>query len=401
MAWVYAPDGTVTLPVRNLATEEILYGGQRTTSYRYEVLRHNSSTGADSLVGFLDGVAEASLSWTWNASVKGSGTMKVIDLSADQTAPGYLRFNDLDLFTARIRPVMIIEGLPEFPLGVYLVTEAPEEWDASGHTITLGLLEKTTVLDQDAVAETFTANTTSTILAQVQSIISSSGETIAIDATATDKLANPRVWDVGTTKLEIVNDLLDVMLYNSLTIDGLGNFLATPNIRPAARPITYEMLNGLPRQLTDGAASIYLPEWTSDIDLLGVPNKVIAVANSGADGPPLQGVATNQDTNSPFSYQKRGRWITNVLDGIEVPAGTQSAQTTFLNNKARQSLIAQSSPQASRQVKHLPIPVRIGDVLRFRATPAGIDTRHVITSLQLDCKYDGLMSDTLQEVIDL
>ena len=44
-----------TIPVRELTTGDILYG-DRVTSYRWEVLAHNTTTGVDSLAGTLDGI---------------------------------------------------------------------------------------------------------------------------------------------------------------------------------------------------------------------------------------------------------------------------------------------------------------------------------------------------------
>src|SRR5690606_30012693 len=131
-------------------------------------------------------------------------------------------------------------------------------------------------------------------------------------------LTSPMVWEAGTSKLRIVNDLLAAIDYNSLWVDGQGNFRATPYVRPAARSITYSILNdesgaALVRELADGQESIYLDEWSRDRDVYGVPNKVVAVATGTGDEEPLVGVATNEDPASPFSEPSRGRWIVHVL----------------------------------------------------------------------------------------
>lgn len=391
---------TVIIPIRVRDTGDILYGS-RETSYRYEVLTHRKD-GVDDLAGFLDGVKpDTSLQWSWNAAVKGSGTLVVQDL-ADATA-GMMTIAEVDTLNQRIRPVLVIDGLPDQPLGIFIFTAAPGEWTGTGRTYKLEMHDKASVLDQDLVDQTFTADDSQPIIMWVREVIQSAGETISIDAAQTARLASPRVWDVGTSKLTIVNDLLDAIGYNSLQVDGQGNFLATRYVKPAARSIKYDVpeLSDLDRELVFGDHAIYTPEWTWDRDQYKVPNKVVAVANSGGDTEPVIGVATNTDPDSPYSYQARGRWITKVLTGVDVPDGTVGTQTVYLANKASQSLIASSSPQASTQVKHLPIPIRVGDVLRFENTPAGIDARHVVTAMQLQLTATGLMSSTLQEVIDL
>jgi hypothetical protein len=391
------PDGIV--PLRSLTTDEVLYG-DRVTSYRWEVLTH--ANGIDTLAGYLDGVVEpsAQLSWSLYEAVKGAGSLKVADLAEPQR--GFLRIADVALPSARLRPVLVIDGLPEIALGVYLFSAAPERWSGPGRVYELALLDRNTVLDQDKVETSYTVTAGTVILAAVATVIVSAGESITVDATETRILSAPMVWKSGTTKLQIVNDLLNALNYNSLWVDGVGNYRATPYVVPASRSIKYEVLN-LERQLVDGDTSIYDDEWTRDRDLFAVPNKVITVQSASGDVAPLTGVATNTDPASPFSYVSRGnRWIVgDPITDVETPSGTTGEVTAFLNAKARASLIASSSVQAAVEVKHLPIPVRVGDVVRFANTTAGIDARHVLTSFSLDAHPLGLMTSTLQEVVDL
>ena len=390
------PSGIV--PVKSLTTNEILYGN-RVTSYRWEVLEH--SGGTDHLVGELDGVVTGSesLQWQLYAAVKGSGNLKVADLPKPK--PGLLSIGQVPLSSARLRPVLLIEGLPEIPFGVFLMAAAPESWTGTGRVLSLELLDRATVLDQDQVDASYAVPAGTVILSAVASVIAAAGEHIDVDASVTDALATAMVWPAGTTKLQIVNDLLAALNYNSLWVDGLGNFQATPYVLPAQRSLSYEILNGVERELVDGEQAIYAQEWTRDRDMFDVPNKVIAVQSASGDAPALVGEYTNTDPDSPFSYPSRGRWITKTLDSVETPDGTDLEVVAFLEAKARQSLIASSSVQATVQVKHLPVPIRVSDVMRFANTPAGIDARHVVTSISLDAHPLGLMESKLQEVTDL
>lgn len=386
------------IPIRDLSTREILYG-DRVTSYRWEILSH--SAGNDQLVGYLDGVVEggASLSWQAAAAVKGGGNVKVTDLDAPQ--PGFMSIRQVPLAAARIRPVLVIDGLPEIPLGVYLIAGAPEAWSETGRVLDLELLDRATVLDQDEIAESFTVDTATPILSAVGAVIASAGESIVVDATVTTVLSSPKVWEAGTTKLQIVNDLLEALNYSSLWVDPVGAFQATPYVLPVERSLAYELLNGIDRELVDGDESIYSQDWSRDRDQFRVPNKVIAVQAGNGTTPALVGEATNLDPESPFSYPSRGRWITKTLTGIDTPSGTDSEIIAFLQSKARQSLIASSAVQATVTVKHLPVPIRVSNVMRFANVPAEIDARHVVTSIKLDANPLGLMQTELQEVIDL
>ena len=392
------PIPTGIVPLRSLSTDDVLYG-DRVTSYRWEVLAHGATS--DSLVGYLDGVVDgsASLSWSLFAAVKGSGNMKVADLESAQ--PGLVTIGDVPLQSARLRPVLVIEGLPEIPLGMYVPSAAPEEWSGTGRVFSLELLDRSTVLDQDRTEQSYTVSATTPILQAVASVIASAGEWITVDAQVTTTPSAPLVWPAGTSKLQIVNDLLAALNYNSLWVDGVGAFRATPYVVPARRSPTYELLNDVERELIDGETSIYSQEWSRDLDMFSVPNKVIAVQAGSGDATPLTGQYSNTDPYSPFSFPSRGRWITSVLDNVETPSGTAPEVTAFLESKAQQSLIAQSAVQATVSVKHLPVPIRVSDVMRFANAPAGIDARHVVTSVKLAATPLGLMETTLQEVIDL
>lgn len=484
----------VIIPVPELTPADVLYG-DRSTTYRWEVLTHGED-GGDHLVGVLDGVIgkSASLSWDLYSAVKGGGRVQVADLA--QAQPGMLRIGELALESVRLRPVCIIDGLPEIPLSVFLISAAVEEWNATGRVWSLDLHDRTTVPQQDCIDESYAVEAGTVILEAVQTVLASAGEHVDIDRSVTLKTSASMVWPAGKSKLTIANDLLSAAGYSALWVDGVGALQASPYVVPAARSIMYEVL-GMPRQLVDGEQSIYQPEFQRDRDSYSVPNKVVAVQQAGGrDQEALVGVWTNEDPESPYSHPSRGRWITNVLQSVEVPAyrgvfedlqdviddsarqralstsspswaenaielgdaavaavaavtalfpdlttSTASAldaatdavpQNTatiiaaasafetaaasivaegadvapaaivaFLEQKARASLIAASSVQAQVQVRHLPVPMRVSDVVRFASTPAGIDARHVVTRIELEAHDLGLCRTDLQEVVDL
>lgn len=321
----------------------------------------------------------------------------------------YRRFRWLGLANqsasvAEIRSVAWVNDgplFPEVPWGTFLLEKAGEEWEDTGRVWSLSLLDRCTVPSQDAVEQSYSLAAGALILQEVRTLLASSGEYIAIDESSTLATSSGMVWEAGTSKLKIINDLLDVAGYNSLWMDGWGNFQATPRVLPANRSILYELL-GVPRVLEDGERSIYRPEWSRERDSFKVPNKVIAVqAAGGEDTAALTGQWTNEDPDSPYSYVRRGRWITHTLDSVDTPEGTDLEVIAFLEARARATLIQMSAVQAEVKVEHLPIPVRVSDVLRFANSRAGVDARHVITSLELDTSSTGLMRSTLQEVISL
>jgi len=398
------------LPVRDATTREVLYGA-RSTSFRFELLGHNPASGVESFAGLLDGVEPQGglLEWVSGAGVKKSGSLTVTDLLV--AGAGLTRIADVDLVRTRIRPVMVVEGLPEFPLSVYLVTASPESWSGTGRTFQVELHDKCTVLEQDAVEVTFTASASVSVLSVVQDLVVSAGERISVDGADVRTLTTPLVWEAGTSKLRIVNDLLAALNYNSLWVDGLGSFRATPYVRPADRVTRYTMLNDesgeqLQRELVDGAESIYSPDWSRDVDLYSIPNKVIAVAQGSGDEAPLSASVSNTDPVSPFSIAARGRTVVQIVSGVETPdfsglADPAAATLAFLTDKARQVLVSASFVQAGVSVKCLPIPLELMDAVVFAHSPAGIDARHTVRRATVPLRFDGVMSLELAEVVEL
>jgi len=369
---VLPPGGIV--PVRVLTSDEILTGN-RYTSFRYDLLSREEAP-----KGVLDGVDEGrpgSLDWVANASVKGGGSITIVDIG-----------QSVDWLNDRIRPVIIIDGVGEFPLGVFLFSETPETWGDTGRSWTVGLLDKTTIPDQDAVDTTYALDAGTVITTAVTDLITSTGETNIAVTPSTATLAGPLVWDAGTTKLQIINDLLAAANYFSLHCDGNGQFRAEPYIRPAARPILWEFL--------DGETAIYSPDFERDIDLFNIPNKVVAVGQGSASTAALTSTATNEDPTSPYSYPSRGRWITSTVTGVE------AADQATLDARARRRLIELTSPTASVAVQHAYVPgLTANDVVRLRRVPAGIDARHVVSKTQITLDGTALVKTTLTEVVDL
>lgn len=360
----------VLTPVRVLTDEEILTGN-RTTRYRWDVLDAN-----DNPVAVLDGSPDGELDWIANAMVKGGGKLRAEDVGIT-----------IDWTTVRFRPVMLIDGLPEQPLGVFLVSEAPEFW-ARGRSWRVKLLDKTTILDQDTIAETFALAAGTVVTTAVKDIIEGVGILNHAITVSAATLVAPLVWEPGTKKLRIINDLLSSINYFSLYANFQGQLIAEPYVLPANRPIVYEFI--------DGNKSIYNPEFQRDVDLWSIPNRVTAVSQGDGVTAALTSTLDNTDPASPYSIPSRGRVIGYVETGVE------AADQATLDAYVRRRLVELTSPTASVEIKHAPVPgLAVNQAVRFRRVPANIDHRHVVSKTALKLRGNALAKSTFREVVDL
>lgn len=364
----FAP--VVIVPVRVFTPREILTGNRNTRFY-LDILDAN-----DAPLARLDGVTDGKLDWVANAMIKGGGTLTVVDVN--QT---------INWLTARIKPVMLVEGLPPQPLGVYLPSEAPESW-ASGRSWAVKLLDKTTILDQDTVVETYSLPAGTVATTAVVSLITSAGISNHAVTPSVKVLDGDLVWSPGTGKLRIINDILDAINYFSLYSNFDGQMVAEPYVVPAQRPLMYEFY--------DGPDSIYEPAFGRDIDIWSIPNRVTLIGVGGGTTAALTSTANNNDPRSPYSIANRGRVIGRTETGVE------AADQSVLDSIARTRLIELTSPTAGVEISHAPVPgLAINQATAFRRHIAGIDGRHVVSKTAITLKGTALAVSTLREVVDI
>jgi len=390
-------------------TVEKLLAGSREGYWTWELLTHDPTTGRDRLAGYLAGVTTGNLHQAYNQPVRVSGQISVDDLPVDP--PGQIAFRNANAGTAltRLRPVYHIKGVPGFngadlamPQSVHLFTAHPETHDDTGTTITVDLLDKTTVLQQDAITSVYTADTTTPVLQIIAAIITSAGEHIDVDTADLTRLANPKIWPVATSKLAIINDLCDIIGYQHLQTTPAGDFIVTPQIAPTARPRRFDTID-LAKVLSDAATTMYLTGWTRDLDNWNVPNRVICPENDQPtdDGnDPLVGLAENHDPTSPYSIEKQGRAVTETLSPQDMPDGLSPVERqTRLDTAATQSLTAYSARASTIELSCLPMPWWNSDVLQFSNQSADVDGLYQISLIDFDAAENGLMKLTMQEVL--
>lgn len=377
----------ITLPagvvptVRAIGQSGILAGHTgRSVRYRFDLLDPS-----ERLIGTLDGVQPGgSVQWSAASSIKGSGQISVLDLG-----------QSVDWLNVRIRPVMLIDGLPDQPLGVWLCATPEEAWTDLGRSWDVTLIDKASVLDSAYVGESgaqaYAAPSGSNVIDLVKDLIVNAGESAASIAADDAVLSSGMVWDVGETTLKIVNDLLDAGGFFSLYSDFYGGFRADKYVLPADRPVSFEASG----PFVYGPDSVMSPEWKR-AQSVDVPNRFLAVGVGNEASAALTSVATNEDPSSPYSYQSRGRWITKTETGVE------AASQDVLDAYAARSLISASQPGTSLSVQHLPLPgLRINSVVRVSNPRADLDSLVSVQNTKITLSFDALAESTLAEVLAL
>ncbi|UJQ87155.1 minor tail protein [Arthrobacter phage BaileyBlu] len=343
--------------------------GHRAEAWRFDVLDL-----ADQKIGELDGVTEGSFDYSTFATIKSSGSLTCV-------AP------NVDWLRVRIQPWYTMTALGQtvsWPLGVFIPASPGVDYSAPGGVQSLELYDKLLILDQDKTDGTYSVSAGSVVTDVVRGILRGIGETQDAITDSAETLKSSMVWEADTSKLKIVNDLLDAINYFSLWADGYGVFHGSPYVAPTGRGIAWEF--------ADNTLAIYSPDFSLDADTFNVPNKVIQVSTSDGETPALIAEARNEDPASPYSYNNRGRWITRVETEVE------ATSQPILDSIAQRRLVELSAVTETYELEHAFIPLELNDAVRFVRDAEGIETGAVVQKMTISTAVGALVRTTLRGV---
>lgn len=304
----------------------------------------------------------------------GSGSLTIAD-----------RGQAIDWMTHRVQAIYDpgISGAAAWPVATMLLSSPIERHTEAGREFEVGLLPKTAVVDEDSVESMYSLAAGTPIIATVVQLIQSTGESRIAVTPSGATLSNAQVWEAGTSKLTIVNDLLTAAGYWSLWCDGGGQFRVEPYRLPSERAVAFDF--------AAGTTSIHRPTWSREQDHSSVPNRFVVIGQGSDEAPPLVGVAENDDPASPYSFQARGRWITATEEGVE-----GDSQTVF-DLLARRRLLDAMSPVAKLDVEHAIVPLEPNQLVLFRPS-VGAPRLATIQGMTIGFGYDAHCAAEWREI---
>ena len=347
----------------------IAFAGHRSESWRYDLLNLQ-----DQKIGELDGVTGATFEFSVASTIRSGGSMEC-------------RATDIDWLKVRIQPwhTMVAEGeTVTWPIGVFIPASPGIKYAGDGVNRAIDLYDKLQILDQDRIESTFSVAPGVVVTTQIKTLLAGIGETRDAITPSSDTVRNAMVWEADTSKLQIINDLLASINFFSLWVDGYGVFQGTPYQPPGGRGISWIF--------EDNFRSIYSPEFFNDKDEFNVPNKVVLVSTSDGETEALTAVATNEDPDSKYSYNQRGRWITTTEKDIEV-----TSQAT-LNLMVQRRMVELSEISSTYDISHALIPLNLNDAVKFIRSTEGISTVGVVQKMSFGTGVGELVKTTIREV---
>jgi len=320
----------------------------RDERWRIDVLDYAT----EQLLGTLDGVQPGGvLDFSIFDTIRSGGTL-LVDPTRAQVDWPHIKLQPW--YTPNV-------NVPDlwWPFGVFIPGTPKVSHFSSGEEATIDMYDKLLVLVRDKIESTWTYDAGVNPITAAAEVIASTGESKIVLEPTTETLASPLVWEAGTPKLRIVNDLLDAAGYFSISVDWWGYFRSEKYVAPRQRPVQWSFLD-------DPRTSIYSPFFEHEQDIFDIPNKVVLVGMSeDGETPPPSGTAVDEDPESDWSYQNRNNtWVTGTEFDIE------ATSETVLEEKAARRLLELQQVTSTFEIQHDKVPISLNGAVRFRRSGA-------------------------------
>lgn len=295
---------------------------------------------------------------------------------------------EINWLSDQIQPELVLDGTV-YPLGVFLPSTVQESSNISGtdlKTLSVQAYDRCWIVKDHYTesAQYFAAGTE--YLAAVETMLTAAGISLVSVTPSAATLAEARQdWDIGTSYLTIVNQLLSEINYNPLWFNEQGMAMLEPASVPSAENIDHVF------DLRDPSVLIR-PRIRRKTDVYSAPNVFVCVCSNADKDAPM--VATSENTNpqSPLAIQRRGRRIAKVVQVDNI--ADQNELQAYADRLRNESMITSETIQLTTGL--LP-GFGVGDVVGLIAgDEMGVCIER---AWSMELRPGGNMQHTLEKVV--
>lgn len=289
--------------------------GTRRVSYRYAAIRNGVEYAA------LEAVGSAP-----NITMEATGEIKT------SIRGTFLVPQDVDWLTDTLRPYMAVDG-QEWQLGEYVITSATDRYENARVYSDLEGYDRGVNVQNGTLDNRITISSGTKYLDAIQEQLVACGIQRVLMDPNSDAIKETRAdWEIGESRLKVVNDLLTEINYRTLWFDSTGSARLTKYAQPSAELATKTYAAGEMSVIADGA--------TSSLDVYGAYNDWIAIV-SNPDKSLMIARATNDNPLSALSVQRIGKRTAPIirLDNI----ASQSALQEYVDNVKFRGMASQET----------------------------------------------------------
>ena len=236
--------------------------------------------------------------------------------------------------TDEIQPVIEIDGNAE-PLGVVIPAMVKESESETTKSVYVEAFDRCWQI-RDSLVETrpYFAFGTNYVNA-IEQLLLEAGITLVQAEPTTKRMIAREDWEIGTSRLDIINQLLGEINYNELWFNAQGVAMLTSAKQGAAENIDHVI------DSTD-IKSLMLPGMSAEMDVYNAPNVFICICSSADRTTPLIAKAENTNPQSPLSVQRRGRRIVSVEYVDNTPLDNTTLKDYAARKRSESMLVGQT-----------------------------------------------------------
>jgi hypothetical protein len=242
----------------------------------------------------------------------------------------FYEYSGVNFLTDRLRVSVEINGTV-YPLGTYCVTtETPSIADGV-KTIKVEAYSLLWLLNQAKIETLKYFPAEQNYISAVQGLISAGGIADYSAEASTEVLATDREdWEIGTSYLTIINELLSEINYNQVWVTNSGAVKITKYAAPS--------LSNIKHSYVEGRDSIIKDTYTLTNDVYDKGNVFIAICDNPEISETMRAVAINNNTNSPYSVANLGRRVPIIERVNNTPSQTElQAYANKMRDKSLQT----------------------------------------------------------------
>ncbi|WP_143318929.1 hypothetical protein [Clostridium sp. HBUAS56010] len=346
----------------------------RSINFRYELLDKNEIKIKD-----LENV-KGNIRFDSSQEIMGTASFSIKEI-------GDMELKSVDL---RIRPFMCLQaptGWIEYPLGTYIMSSPERSKQGSKVVQQVDCYDYSTILKEDKITTRMFVATGTNYVSLVRSIITTAGIKKTNIETSILTVSKVLEFEIGTSKLDIINSLLTAINYEPLHFDNRGYAVSRRYIEPLNRRTEQEYQTNNRSVIKSGAKQ--------SVDMYNVPNIFIRYTND-PDGAELKSQYINDSVASPISTINRGR---NVVD---IESVDDVADQTTLNDLVRRIAIEKSQTYDAVILPTALMPHHsYRDCVFVGESGLGVGNKYIEYAWEMNLVVGGTMTHTLKRVVKL
>lgn len=365
----------ISLAQNGYTHEEVLkmLESSRTVEYDFDVFNNNEIK-----VGSLNS-ASGTITFDSESEIMGTANIR------------YLREPILDgLVEWRLRPALKLKspkGWLKYSLGVYIMT-TPTKTDSTGTaSCQASGYDYNLILRDDKVTGGYFVAAGTNYVNAVNALLISAGIKKLKVSQSDATLSVPLEWEIGTSKLTIINELLSAINYEPIHFDSNGYAISKRYEVPENRVAEYAYQTN--------SNSLILPNGSMTTDMFGKANVFVRYTES-PDGVELKSTYENTSPASPLSISSRGRRI------VDIESVQDIADQQTLDDYTKRVAVEKSQGEEQVTITTAAMPHHsYRDCLYVSVNGIEVRNRYIEYGWSIDLSPGGHMSHRLKKVVKI